>query len=35
MQIILLMAQASGDFPDIPGVQGGKKKQNLEENLIL
>ena len=25
MQIILLMAQASGDFPDIPGVQGGKK----------
>ena len=22
MQIILLMAQASGDFPDIPGVQG-------------
>lgn len=33
MQIILLMAQASGDFPDIPGVQGEKK--NLEVNLIL
>lgn len=28
MQIILLMAQASGDFPDIPGVQGEKKPRS-------
>ena len=35
MQIILLMAQASGDFPDIPGVQGSGGEQNLEVNLIL